>query len=320
QSASRLHQLAVLGVEVGAARQEVGHDLVARLVGDDYARLLRVSLGREFGDLLLDVARLLVYLLLEGGAGDDVLVADVAVVLGDYRVGERVESGQGAVRRHYVAGVHDHLGAVAHVDLLVLGYQEDSAGDYLGIGYVRRLGDGLVGLLDDGIALEDPLAVLHEDLVALADLEVGEDLAGVEGPLAGEEGASLGHLNEGARDLGDEDRVLEVDAVLLGDLGRRAADMEGAHRELSARLADGLGGDDAHRLADLHGAAGGQVAAVALAADAVPGLAGQHRPDGDFLYPGLVDLVGDLLGDLLVRGDDEVPRDRVADGIEGVAP
>ncbi len=173
--------------------------------------------------------------------------------------------------------------------------------------------------LDDRIALEDALAVLHEDLVALADLEVREDLAGMERALAGEQRSAFRHLDVGPRDLGDEDRVLEVDAVLLGDLRRRAADMEGAHRQLRSRLADGLGGDDAHRLADLHRAAGRQVAAVALAAHPVLGLAGEDRAERDFLDPRLVDPVGDLLGDLLVRGDDEVAGDRVADRIEGVA-
>ena len=181
----------------------------------------------------------------------------------------------------------------------------------------------LTTLLSAFLTISSPLRMrwpsCDEDLVALADLDVREDLAGVEGALAGEEGAALGHLDVGAHDVGDEDGVLEVDAVLLGDLGRRAADMEGTHRQLRSRLADGLGGDDADRLADLHRAAGREVAAVALAADAVLGLAGEDRADGDRLDAGLVDLVGDLLGDLLVGVDDEVAGDRVADRVEGVA-
>jgi hypothetical protein len=44
---------------------------------------------------------------------------------------------------------------------------------------------------------------------------------------------------------------------------RGAADVEGTHRELGARLADGLRRDDADRLADVDEVAGGQVAAVA---------------------------------------------------------
>ena len=65
---------------------------------------------------------------------------------------------------------------------------------------------------------------------------------------------------------------------LLGHLGG-AADVEGPHRQLGARLADRLGGDDADRFADVHRGAAGQVAAVAGAADADLGLAGQ-RPSG----------------------------------------
>ena len=39
---------------------------------------------------------------------------------------------------------------------------------------------------------------------------------------------------------------------LLGDTSRRSTDVEGAQRELRARLADRLRGDDADRLADVH--------------------------------------------------------------------
>ena len=62
------------------------------------------------------------------------------------------------------------------------------------------------------------------------------------------------------------DRRLEV--RLLVEL-RRAADVEGPHRQLRARLADRLGGDDADRLADVDRRAAGEIAPVALAADAL---------------------------------------------------
>ena len=61
--------------------------------------------------------------------------------------------------------------------------------------------------------------------------------------------------------------LARLEERLLGHL-RGAADVEGAHGELGARLADRLGGDDAHRLADVHRRAARQVAAVAGAADA----------------------------------------------------
>ena len=62
-----------------------------------------------------------------------------------------------------------------------------------------------------------------------------------------------------------------LDARLLGAALGRAADVEGAHGELGARLADRLGGDDADRLAHVDDGAAREVAAVALDADAVCG-------------------------------------------------
>ena len=93
---------------------------------------------------------------------------------------------------------------------------------------------------------------------------------------------------------------------LFRDTARRAADVEGPQRELRARLADGLRGQDADRLAHVHHVHGGQVAAVAHPADAAPGLAGEHRADLDLLDPGVVDRVGDLLVDQLAGLDQQL--------------
>ena len=57
--------------------------------------------------------------------------------------------------------------------------------------------------------------------------------------------------------------------------------MNGAHRELRARLADGLRGDDAHGGADVDGASRGEVPAIALLADAILGPAGEQCPQLD---------------------------------------
>ena len=75
--------------------------------------------------------------------------------------------------------------------------------------------------------------------------------------------ARLEQLLDARQTLGD---------VLAGD----AAGVERPHRELRARLADRLGGDDAHRLAEVDEVAGGQVAAVAHAAHAVARGAGER--------------------------------------------
>src|SRR6266851_7502308 len=87
------------------------------------------------------------------------------------------------------------------------------------------------------------------------------------------------------RDLAFEVRFHER---LLVDL-RRAADVERTHRQLRAGLADRLRGDDADRLAVIDRRAAGQIAAVALAADAVDEFAGQRRADLHLLDAGLMD-------------------------------
>src|SRR5216684_3098086 len=94
--------------------------------------------------------------------------------------------------------------------------------------------------------------------------------------------------------LGDRlvlDRHLAVevrlDERLLVDL-RRAADVEGPHRQLGAGFADRLRGDDADRFAVVDRRAAREIAAVALAADAVDEFAGQRRADLHFLDAGLL--------------------------------
>ena len=98
-----------------------------------------------------------------------------------------------------------------------------------------------------------------------------------------------------------------------------AADVEGAHGQLGARLADGLGGDDADRLAHLDQVAAGQVAAVAQLADAALGLAGQDGADLDPLDADGLQLLGHRLGDLLVGGDDHGVGVGVDDPLQGGA-
>ena len=91
--------------------------------------------------------------------------------------------------------------------------------------------------------------------------------------------------------------------------------MEGPHRQLRARFADGLGGDDAHRRADLHLAARRKVAAVALRAHAVFGVAGEARTDPDLLDARLGDGGAGRLVDDLVRLHEHVAV-RVGDVVE----
>ncbi len=89
--------------------------------------------------------------------------------------------------------------------------------------------------------------------------------------------------------------LLGLDVAFLDGAGRHAADVEGPHRELRARLADALGGDDAHGHALLDQRAGRQVHAVAAAADAQRRVAGHRAADLDLLQAQLFDPAGDSL-------------------------
>src|SRR5262249_819716 len=106
-----------------------------------------------------------------------------------------------------------------------------------------------------------------------------------------------------------------LDLALGQRAAGRAADVEGAHRELRARLADGLGRDDADGQAHLRAAAAREVHAVAGAADAVAGLAGQRAAHAHLLVAERLDAPRDLEGDELVLLDDDLVRDHVHDRV-----
>src|SRR6202035_5841190 len=172
------------------------------------------------------------------------------------------------------------------------------------------------------VPLGDALAAL--DVIALVDLQpraIGDAVHGALGAVGITDGNDevAAHRDQVAvRVLGDVavlDRdgafKVQLDERLPGDL-RRAADMERAHGELGARLADRLRGDDAHRLAHIDRGATGKIAPVALAADAAAGLAGEHGADLDLLHAGVDQLLDlRLLEQGRIRHQDVVTR-RVA--------
>ena len=103
-------------------------------------------------------------------------------------------------------------------------------------------------------------------------------------------------------DVGDADQLLLRDT----------AGVEGAHRQLRARLADGLRGDDADRDARLDQLGVRQVQAVALRADAHAQFAGERAADADpregllaVRVPRIVNRLRDLLRDQFALGDDD---------------
>src|SRR5438105_3680558 len=222
-----------------------------------------------------------------------------------------------------VAALDDRLAGEAGdlVELLVHGHALDDV----------READGAAHLGDDGRRERVPLRELGADLDLLAFLHV--QLGAVDDVVALALAAVLIGDHQLAVAVHDDGRaVLALDRlqrvevhharVPVFDGARfraprgRAADVEGAHGELRTRLTDRLRGDHAHRLADVHLPAARQVAAVALDADAAPGLAGEYRADLHLLQAGFLDLADLVLVDLLVGPEEDLVGEGILDVVE----
>ena len=330
------HLVAFLHVEIGLARQVVARDFVGfvlpagrvlrrrRRVDHDDARLQR--LGRHLGDLLLHLAGVGVDLFLEVRAGDvarhDVLEPHPPRHLGDDRLRERVEVGNGLIRRHHLAHLNQQRGAVAHLHPLGLRDDQNAA---LAPRFMEEDEAHVVGLHRGAAAAQDLdlaehlLAILHQHLIARLDGYLLNHLVHHQIALAAEQQVAILAGHRGAVHLAHVHRIAQVDAVLLTHLGG-AADVERTHGELRARLADRLGGDDPHRLADLDRAVGGQVAPVALLAHPLLRLAGQHGADAHRLHANALDPVRDVVGNLLVYVDENLAGNRMAHPLQGELP
>ena len=103
----------------------------------------------------------------------------------------------------------------------------------------------------------------------------------------------------------DRSRDLRLPRRLLRDTRRRSADVERAKRELRARLADRLGGNDTDRFAEIDHVHGGQISAVAHAAQSTLRLAGEHRANLDRLDTRLLDRARRVLVDQLASLDEQ---------------
>ena len=94
------------------------------------------------------------------------------------------------------------------------------------------------------------------------------------------------------RCLRDEFQVVQAHAAAMLNLHTvdrsrptgRATDVERAHRQLRARLANGLRRDDAHRLADVNHMTAGEIAPVAHRAHAMTRIARDRRPHPDLVH------------------------------------
>src|SRR6185503_1346835 len=297
---------------LGHPRQTAGDVLglgrLARDLGDDVGREDVGPVGhREVGAHRQRVAVPL-------GAGGD-------------GVGIGVSAHDDDARLQLALGVLDDDLALEAGDLVELLAHGDAFHDVLVLRLAGELGEDRVGeripLDQHGPGL-DLLVVLHLDLgavharvaLALAAALVGHgDLAvavgGDQVAVTVDDGPEVVELHH-ARALG----------LVLGglhDAARGAADVERPHGELGARLADRLRGDDADGLAQLGQAARAEVAAVAQHADAALGVAGQGRADAHALETGVLDLLGQLLGDLVAGLHDDLLRQRVPHVLGGGA-
>jgi hypothetical protein len=119
-------------------------------------------------------------------------------------------------------------------------------------------------------------------LVVVLDADHAGQLGDLRHPLRVAGLEQLDHAGEAVRD------------VLTGD----PAGVEGSHGELGARLADRLGGDDAHRLADVDQPARGERTPVARLAHTDVGLAGDDGTNPHGLHAGVDDRRRELVGEL----------------------
>src|SRR5690606_18772685 len=187
--------------------------------------------------------------------------------------GAGAEDAQHLVR---VDGARDEL--LADVDVLALLDQETRP-------HRHRVGD-LVGAV---VGDDDDLP----RLLRLVDLDGAGDLA--------DRGHALG-------DAGLE-QLLDARQTVRDVAAGHTTGVEGAHRQLRARLTDGLRGDDADGLTDVHPLAGGQRTAVAGGADTDLGLADQGAAGADPLHAGLDQALHDRFGQVGVGREDDRPVD-----------
>src|ERR1035438_9118314 len=112
--------------------------------------------------------------------------------------------------------------------------------------------------------------------------------------------------------------ILGFKSRTLADAGCRTTDVEGAHGQLRAGLADGLRGDNADRFSEFDHAARCEVAAITQGANSAAGFTGEHGTNANALDTSFLDIVGKLFSDFLVYVDDHIAFE-VADFFERYA-
>src|SRR6478735_9209724 len=182
----------------------------------------------------------------------------------------------------------------------------------------RILGDdalddtgGLVGLLGHGPVF-DQVLVLHGTGLLGDDWAVGGIPLSNTVATADDMAALAKQVRAVRHAVRREFTAVHVEVRLLVELCR-AADVEGPHRQLGARLTDRLGGNDADRFTDVHRRTASKITAVALAADALLRGADQRRADLHALQAQFLDLEDHRLVEQRAFGDDDLVRLRIHD-------
>src|SRR6478736_8772630 len=278
--------------QLGHARETtgdvLGHGRLARRLGEQGARLDDVA----FGDGHLGTGR-------DGVSGDRLAVivanfdlrVEVFLVLDDHGR----DAAGGFVEFALHGHTRDHVLEVERAGLL--GENRDVVriplGDRLALGNLVRVSHGEEGADHNRVGLELAI-VLVEDLDGTGLVE--DDVEAFRGLYHAE--AAVLH------DTG----IAHLDLGVLGTRGGDAADVEGTHRKLRARLADRLGGDDADGVTDLRDLVGRGIDAVGLGVDALLARGGERREHLDALDAGVVDALGEFLGDEFAGLDDGLGR------------
>src|SRR5262249_1315467 len=294
--------------QLGDARQTTGDVLglggFARDLGDDVARLDGVALGH--GDVGADrqvIARL--HLRTRDLLGLAVLVLDrdARTRIGVFgldddlarKTGDLVELLGHGHALDDVAELHDtaDFGDDRHRERIPLGEQLTRRDARAFLDHqARAVHEPITLALAAGVVLHHDFAVAIHDHQVIALLDRLHVVEPHDALVAGFERALLGaHLAD-------------------------AADVERAHRQLRAGLADRLGRDDADGLADVHDITTRQVAAVAHDANAAPRLTRENRPDLDAIDARVLDDPDLLLGDFLVCRDQHLARVGIDDVLE----
>src|SRR5216684_4762901 len=159
--------------------------------------------------------------------------------------------------------------------------------------------------MGDAFAFGDAEASTINNVVALLFAALLIDDGDEAGAVHGDGGAATALDVLEVHEL-DDAMVARLKRGALGNARRGSADVERAHGQLRAGLADGLRGDDANGFAELDHPARSQVAAVAQCANAAAGLAGEHGANAHALDTRGLYGVGQLFGDFLVHIDDDV--------------